>query len=304
MTEATRYCTLPDPFPMRRGGQLHGARIAFETWGTLNPAADNAVLILTGMSPSAHAASHPDDPSPGWWDDIVGAGKPIDTRRWFVICVNSLGSCMGSTGPASIDPATGERYRLGFPELTLEDVAAAAHEVVRSLGIEKLRCVVGPSMGGMTALAHALNLPGASDHLMLISTAPHSLPFSIAIRSLQRELIRSDPAWNHGQYDDDSFPVTGMMLARKLGMTTYRSALEWRQRFARTRVPDNQRDPAPFSPEFAVESYLAYQAERFITRFDPNCYLYLSRAMDGSTSPTTVVRWRADWRAYAPARRW
>lgn len=280
MTEATRYCALPDPFPMRRGGTLHGARIAYETWGTLNPAADNAVLILTGMSPSAHAAAHPQDPTPGWWDDIVGSGKPIDTRRWFVICVNSLGSCMGSTGPASVDSATGERYRLDFPDLTLEDVAAAAHEVVRSLGIERLRCVVGPSMGGMSTLAHALNFPGASEHLLLISTAPHSLPFSIGIRSLQRELIRSDPNWNNGQYDDDHFPVTGMMLARKLGMTTYRSALEWRQRFARTRVPENQRDPTPFSPEFAVESYLAYQAERFITRFDPNCYLYLSRAMD------------------------
>ena len=189
-------------------------------------------------------------------------------------------ACGHRTCPASDDPASGQRYRLDFPELTLEDVATAAHHVVRSLGIERLRCVVGPSMGGMSAQAYALNTPDAVEHLLLISTAPHSLPFSIAIRSLQRELIRSDPKWNHGQYDDDSFPVTGMMLARKLGMTTYRSALEWRQRFARTRVPENQRGAAPFAPEFAVESYLAYQAERFVTRFDPNCYLYLSRAMD------------------------
>lgn len=280
MTEATRYCSLPSPFLMRRGGQLHEASIAYETWGELNNARDNAVLILTGMSPSAHAASHAQDSTPGWWEDIVGPGKPIDTRRWFVVCVNSLGSCRGSTGPASKDPATGKLYRLDFPDLTLEDVAVSAHDVVKSLGIERLRCLVGPSMGGMSALAYALNVQNAADHLLLLSTAPHSLPFSIAIRSLQRELIRSDPGWDDGNYEGNRWPIAGMMLARKLGMTTYRSAREWRQRFARTRVPESERDPRPFGPEFAVESYLAYQAERFVTGFDPNCYLYLSRAMD------------------------
>lgn len=280
MTDATRYLDLPSPFAMRRGGRLHEAVIAYETWGELSPAADNAVLILTGMSPSAHAASNPEDPAPGWWQDMVGPGKPIDSSRWFVICVNSLGSCRGSTGPASVNPATGELYRLGFPELTLEDVALAAHQVVASLGIGRLRCLVGPSMGGMSALAYALNVEDAVEHLLLLSTAPHSLPFSIAIRSLQRELIRADPAWDQGRYDGKDWPVAGMMLARKLGMVTYRSALEWRQRFARTRVPEAERDAQPFAPEFAVESYLAYQAERFVTGFDPNCYLYLSRAMD------------------------
>lgn len=280
MTDATRYCPLPSPFRMRRGGALHDAVIAFETWGELSERRDNAVLILTGMSPSAHAASQPQDPMPGWWEDIVGPGKPIDTERWFVICVNSLGSCRGSTGPASLDPATGEVYRLDFPELTLEDVALSAHEVVRSLDVARLHCLVGPSMGGMSALAYALNVADAADHLLLLSTAPHSLPFSIAIRSLQRELIRSDPDWDQGRYDGQRWPIAGMMLARKLGMTTYRSAKEWRQRFARTRVPEHERDKRPFAPEFAVESYLAYQAERFVTGFDPNCYLYLSRAMD------------------------
>jgi homoserine O-acetyltransferase len=279
-TGATRYHELPSPFRMRRGGELRGARIAFETWGQLDAARGNAVLILTGMSPSAHAASSRDDPSPGWWEDIVGPGKAIDTRRWFVICVNSLGSCRGSTGPASIDAESGETWRLRFPDLTLEDVALSAAKVVRGLGVERLRCIVGPSMGGMSALAYALNVPDAADHLLLLSTAPHSLPFSIAIRSLQREFIRTDPAWNGGNYGADAWPVKGMLLARKLGMTTYRSAHEWRQRFARTRVPESERDPGPFAPEFAVESYLAYQAERFVTGFDPNCYLYLSRAMD------------------------
>ena len=280
MTDATRYCPLPSPFRMRRGGQLHEAVVAFETWGALNDARDNAVLILTGMSPSAHVATHPDDPAPGWWEDIVGPDKPIDTDRWFVICVNSLGSCRGSTGPASVNPATGQTYRLDFPDLTLEDVALAAHEVVKSLGVGKLHSLVGPSMGGMSALAYALNVAAGADHLLLLSTAPHSLPFSIAIRSLQRELIRSDPDWDEGRYEGNRWPVAGMMLARKLGMTTYRSAREWRQRFGRTRVPESERDAKPFAPEFAVESYLAHQAERFVTGFDPNCYLYLSRAMD------------------------
>lgn len=280
MSNALRLHPLPSPFTMHRGGELHQAVIAYETWGELNAARDNAILILTGMSPGAHAAAHPQDPNPGWWDDIVGPGKAIDSQRWFIICVNSLGSCRGSTGPASVNPATGRPYRLAFPELALEDVALAAQEVVQGLGIERLHAVVGPSMGGMSALAHALNVPGGADHLLLISTAPHSPPFSIAIRSLQRELIRSDPAWNGGNYAPDQWPTQGMTLARKLGMTTYRSALEWRQRFGRSRMAEAERDPAPFAAEFSVESYLAYQASRFVNDFDPNCYLYLSRAMD------------------------
>ncbi len=279
---ALRFHALPSPFRMHRGGQLEQARIAYETWGDLSPARDNAILILTGMSPGAHVASHPDDASPGWWQDMLGPGKPIDTRRWFVICVNSLGSCRGSTGPASIDPATGEPYRLGFPELSLEDVALSAHEVVRALGIERLRCVIGPSMGGMSGLAYALNIEHGTDHLLLISTAPHSLPFSIAIRSLQRELIRSDGNWRNGNYAAGQWPTHGMTMARKLGMTTYRSAREWRQRFGRSRIVDGDpgHEHAPFDFEFAVESYLEYQAGRFVNDFDPNCYLYLSRAMD------------------------
>src|SRR6476659_3242716 len=142
-----RFVDLPSPFPMTRGGALHGARMSFDTWGELDPARDNAVLILTGLSPDAHAAANEANPEPGWWEAMVGPGKPIDTDRWFVVCVNSLGSCKGSTGPASIDPATGQPYRLDFPELSLEDVGDAAMSVVRALGIGKLACVIGNSMG-------------------------------------------------------------------------------------------------------------------------------------------------------------
>ena len=182
----TRWFDLPSPFPMKRGGALHGARIAYETWGRLNPARDNAVLIVTGLSPDAHAASNDGNPEPGWWEAMLGPGKPIDTDRWFVLCVNSLGSCKGSTGPASSNPETGTLYRLDFPELSIEDGADASVAVVRGLGIERLACVIGNSMGGMTALALLQRHPGIARSHVNISGAARALPFSIAIRSLQR----------------------------------------------------------------------------------------------------------------------
>lgn len=278
--DARRYCALPSPFAMKRGGELHQARVAYETWGTLNDARDNAVLLLTGLSPSAHAASNADDPSPGWWEAMIGPGKAIDTTRWFVICVNSLGSDKGSTCAASINPATGAPYRLDFPELSLEDVANAAHVAVRSLGIEQLACLIGCSMGGMSALAYMVLHPGSVRAHISVDTAPQAQPFAIAIRSLQREAIRLDPHWNQGQYSDTDYPTDGMSIARKLGVITYRSAMEWNGRFARIRLDPEQRDDNPFGHEFEVESYLEGHAQRFVHTFDPNSYLYLSRASD------------------------
>jgi homoserine O-acetyltransferase/O-succinyltransferase len=283
--DARQYVDLPSPFAMKRGGELHGARVAYETWGTLNAARDNAVLVLTGLSPSAHMASNAIDPSPGWWEDMTGAGKAIDTSRWFVICVNSLGSDKGSTCPASIDPATGQAYRLSFPELALEDVANAAHAVVGSLGIAQLACLIGCSMGGMSALAYMLLHPGSVRTHISVDTAPQAQPFAIAIRSLQREAIRLDPGWNDGQYDlhvesGGTYPDIGMSIARKLGVITYRSAMEWNGRFARIRLDPEQREEEPFGREFQVESYLEGHAQRFVRHFDPNSYLYLSRASD------------------------
>ncbi|MDR2011776.1 MAG: homoserine O-acetyltransferase [Rhodanobacter sp.] len=280
MSDARRWFQLPSPFAMKRGGQLVGARLAYEIWGTLNAACDNAILILTGLSPGAHAASSTEDSSPGWWEDMLGPGKYIDTNRWFVICANSLGSCKGSTGPADIDPVTGEPYRLNFPALTLEDVANAGHELVRGLGIERLACLIGNSMGGMSALGYLVQHPGSARSHISISTAPQAQPFAIAIRSLQREAIRLDPNWNHGCYDDAHYPEAGMSIARKLGVITYRSAMEWGGRFARIRLDSDKRDAHPFAVEFEVESYLAMHARRFVHNFDPNSYLYLSRASD------------------------
>lgn len=278
--DARRYFALPSPFAMKRGGQLLGARIAYETWGTLNAARDNAVLVLTGLSPSAHLTSSAQDPTPGWWQDMAGPGKAIDTTRWFLICVNALGSDKGSTCPASINPASGEPYRLAFPDLALEDVANAAHALVASLGIERLACLIGCSMGGMGALAYMVLHPGSVRAHVSVDTAPRAQPFAIAIRSLQREAIRLDPHWNEGRYTDASYPDIGMSIARKLGVITYRSAMEWNGRFARIRLDPEQRDDEPFAREFQVESYLEGHAQRFVRHFDPNSYLYLSRASD------------------------
>ena len=277
----TRWVDLPSPFPMKRGGALQGARIAYDTWGTLDADRGNALLILPGLSPDAHAARSEANPADGWWEQMVGPGKAIDTSRWFVVCVNPLGSCKGSTGPASINPGTGKPYRLDFPDLSIEDGANAAAHVVRALGIEQLACVVGNSMGGMTALALLRRYPGIARAHLNISGAAHALPFSIAIRSLQREAIRLDPAWNEGGYDEDRYPESGMRMARKLGVITYRSALEWDGRFGRVRLDSDRRDDEdPFGLEFEVESYLEAHARRFVRNFDPNSYLYLSRSMD------------------------
>ncbi|WP_333679808.1 homoserine O-acetyltransferase [Dyella sp.] len=280
MSDARQYFDLPSPFAMKRGGSLHGARIAYETWGQLNAARDNAVLILTGLSPSAHAAANAQDPSHGWWEGMLGPGKAIDSNRWFVICVNSLGSDKGSTCPASIDPATGEPYRLRFPDLSLEDVANAAHALVKGLGIEQLACLIGCSMGGMSALGYMVLHPHSVRAHISVDTAPQAQPFAIAIRSLQREAIRLDANWSDGRYDDERYPDIGMSIARKLGVITYRSAMEWNGRFARIRLDPEQREDQPFGVEFQVESYLESHARRFVRTFDPNSYLYLSRASD------------------------
>jgi homoserine O-acetyltransferase len=271
---------LPDPFRLYRGGVLHAARIAYESWGQLNAARDNAILLFTGLSPSAHAAASEHDPSPGWWQRMIGPGRALDTTRYFVVCVNSLGSCFGSTGPASIDPATGERYRTSFPEIAVEDIAHAGWAAMQALGIERLNAVIGASLGGMSVLAFAAQFPHATRRLISISGTAAASPFAIALRSVQREAILRDPDWQGGLYAPERPPRSGMRLARKLGTITYRSAAELGQRFGREPLAGIAGKLGPFAPRFAVEGYLEAQAERFTRVFDPNCYLYLSSAMD------------------------
>ncbi len=283
-----RIAALPANFRLRDGSHLPGSQVAFETWGRLGTARDNAILLFTGLSPSSHAASTPEDASPGWWEAFIGPGRALDTDRWFIVCVNSLGSCFGSTGPASIEAATGERWRLRFPGLAVEDIASAGRECLRALGIESLHAVAGPSLGGMSALAFVAQFRGFARNLVTICSSAAASPMAIALRAIQREAILNDPAWRGGNYLPDAPPLAGLRLARKLGTTTYRSAQEWNVRFGRGRLgvaapePPNGQDAAAtlFRPEFEVEAYLDAQAERFSVRFDANCYLYLSRAMD------------------------
>lgn len=280
MSSKSRTVKVDGKFAMHRGGWLESPTIAYETWGELQGKGDNAIILFTGLSPSAHAASSPTNPAAGWWEDMIGPGLPLDTDHYFVICINSLGSCFGSTGPASTNPATGEAYRLSFPVLTLEDVAEGGYQVVRHLGLEKIHTTIGCSMGGMSALAFCVRHPQISERMINISSAARALPFAIAVRSLQREMIRQDPKWAMGQYSVDDPPISGQRMARKLGMMTYRSPREWEKRFGRERISAEHRAGDMFSGDFSVESYLEMHARKFTGQFDPNCYLYLSRASD------------------------
>jgi homoserine O-acetyltransferase len=282
-TTATRQVSLglgDGGFKMWRGESLPEVSLAYESWGELSAAADNAIIIFTGLSPSAHAASSPKDSSPGWWEFMIGPGKAIDTDRFFVVCANSLGGCYGSTGPGSINPTTGQRYGADFPDVTVEDIASSGYLLMRELGVSKLHAAVGSSMGGMSSIAYAMQYPGEINYVISISAATSALPLTIALRSLQREIIRSDPAWDQGRYSEDGKPLVGMSLARKLGLVSYRAADEWNSKFDRSRLPAEKRSGKRFEHEFEIENYLEYNAQKFTNSFDPNSYLYLSRAMD------------------------
>ena len=276
---ARKLVSLPQPLRLYRGGVITRPVVAYESWGRRNAADDNTVLLFTGLSPSAHAASSVLDSSEGWWESMIGEARPIDTRRWHVVCINSLGSPFGSSSPVSIDPATGRPYGCTFPRLAVEDIASAAREALRALGIRRAAGVIGPSLGGMTVLAYCVQYPDEVAALISISGATSASAQAIALRALQREIVRADPQWRNGAYEPGGGPRTGLRLARKLGTITYRGAREFDGRFGRRRVPETGApDGEPGS--FEVESYLEHQAQRFSAVFDANCFLALSRAMD------------------------
>ena len=266
-------------FHLRRGGRLPQVTLAYETWGNLSYNRDNVVLLFGGLSASAHACSSPKDPTHGWWEHMIGPNAPLDTKRFHIICVNSLGSCFGSTSPSSSTPEDGKPYATRFPALTIEDIAKAAHHLIHDLGTDHLLAVVGGSLGGMSALAYTLQYPKEVDALVCLSAATQATPAGIAIRSLQREIITNDPQWEKGHYYPGKGPQQGMVLARKLGMISYRAAEEWETRFSRERISVTN-TKAPFGIEFQIESYLDYNARKFVAGFDANSYLYLSRALD------------------------
>ena len=278
---AKKSVIIEPPFIFKNGSVFSDPlTIVYETLGTLNTKKNNAILVTTGLSPSAHIASTADDSSPGWWENIVGKDKPIDTNEYFVICVNSLGSCFGSSGPSSKDPESGKRYRLSFPEISIEDIASSIKPVIDGLGIERLKAIVGPSMGGMTALSLINQYPNIANELVLISAASSSRPFSIALRSLQRSMITSDPDWKEGNYNVDDLPLEGMKHARFLGMITYRSPTEWNKRFGRKLIQNIAEGADLFGNRFQIQDYLKRRSDDFISDFDPNSYLYLSNAID------------------------
>ena len=267
----------PCSFHCEWGGLLPEITLAYETWGTLSPARDNAVLLLTGLSASSHAASHAGNPSPGWWESFIGPGAAIDTDRFFVVCANLLGGCYGSTGPMSPNPKTGQPWATDFPIVTVRDMVRSQLLLLDHLGIERLHAAVGSSLGGMLSLDLAACAPERVRRIASISAALRSYPQSIAIRFVQRQALMADPDWRGGLYYGHSFPHKGQRVAREIGTITYRSGPEWQERFGRRRTGDGV---PTLDEDFQVESYLAYQGEKFCLQYDANSYLYISKAMD------------------------
>jgi homoserine O-acetyltransferase len=265
------------PFECEWGGVLPELNVAWESWGKLAPDRDNVVLLHTGLSASSHARSQARNPNPGWWEDVVGPGLAIDTDRYYVICTNLIGGCYGSTGPSSTDPTTGNPYATDFPILTVRDMVSAQLLLLDHLEIESLYASVGASLGGMQSLMLAALAPARVQRVASISAAACSHPQSIAMRFVQRQAVMADPDWNEGRYYGKSFPHRGLRVAREMGTLTYRSGPEWMERFGRQRSKD---EVPRLDEDFQVESYLAYQGDKFCLQYDPNSYLYISKAMD------------------------
>jgi homoserine O-acetyltransferase len=271
---------IPHPLPLDSGQALEGAGIAYESYGTLDAARSNAVLICHALTGDQHVASaHPLTGKPGWWERMVGPGKPIDTDRYFIICANVIGSCMGSTGPRSIAP-DGRPYAMRFPVITIRDMVRGTMALLDGLGIERLHAVVGGSMGGMQALSLAANWPDRAERVLVIaSTARHSAQ-NIAFHEVGRQAIMADPAWAGGDYyESDAKPDNGLAVARMAAHITYLSEAGLTEKFGR-RLQDRDAKSFGFDADFQVESYLRYQGSGFTQRFDANSYLYITRAMD------------------------
>ena len=271
----------PNRMQLEGGSKLGPITIAYETCGTLSPAKDNAILILHALSGDSHVAGYYDenDPKPGWWDIMVGPGKGIDTDKYFVICSNIIGSCMGSTGPASINPETGKPYGLTFPLVTIGDMVVAQKALIDHLGIKKILCVVGGSIGGMQVLEWTVRYPEmVVSAIPLASTTKHSA-LAIAFNEVARQAIMGDPKWNQGNYTSGEKPAHGLAVARMIGHITYLSDESMRHKFGR-RLQDKADFSFNFDADFQVESYLRHQGNKFVDRFDANSFLYITKAGD------------------------
>ncbi|MDT5040351.1 MAG: homoserine O-acetyltransferase/O-succinyltransferase [Actinoplanes sp.] len=335
----TQFLDLPAPLPLGCGRELHSVRVAYETYGTLSPQRDNAILVCHALSGDAHAAGFSTTPVAagtrdgfaaerrdgaagkglGWWDGMIGPGKAFDTDRFFVVSTNLLGGCRGTTGPSSIDPTTGRPYGSDFPVITVADLVRCERAFLDELGVERLAAVAGGSLGGMQALQWAVLFPDQVDAIVVIASTHALHPQGLAWNAIARESITRDPAWQGGHYyGTGRTPDAGMGVARMVGHITYLSAPALDDRFGRRlQFADDIRYTID-EPEFEVESYLRHQAESFVRRFDANTYLYLSRALtyfdlarqhgDGSlqralagvSARTLLIAFSSDW-LYPPA---
>ncbi len=308
----TRYYTFAEPpseLELESGEKLGPITLAYETYGKLNDDRSNAILVTHALTGDAHAAGwHKGDKNPGWWDNMIGPGKGFDTNKYFVICSNVIGGCQGSTGPSSINPKTGRHYGLEFPLITIKDMVNAQLRLVEHLGIDKLLSVAGGSMGGMQVLQWVVSHPErVRSAIPIASTAVHS-PQQIAFNEVGRQAIMADPNWNDGNYYGKRLPVKGLSVARMVGHITYMSDESMNDKFGRRFKEEKQ--GLKFGAEFEVEGYLQYRGDNFIKRFDPNSYLYVTKAIDyfdlsngvglrnmlkGVNARFLIIAFKSDW---------
>ncbi|MCL5997808.1 MAG: homoserine O-acetyltransferase [Chloroflexi bacterium] len=280
MIVQTQTVTFDTELRLQSGATLGPITVAYETYGTLNEDHSNAILICHAWSGDAHVAGRhsPDDPKSGWWDEAVGPGKAFDTDKYFVVCSNVIGGCSGSTGPASINPQTGNPYGLSFPIVTIADMVEVQRWLMDYLGLAQWLTVVGGSMGGMQALQWAVSYPERMRSTMVLAATASLSPQSIALSEVARQAIYADPNWNHGDYYDKTPPNAGLAVARMIGHITFLSDESMRAKFGRRLT--NEKYGYSFDTEFEVEGYLRYRGNAFTKRFDANAFLYLSKSMD------------------------
>jgi len=272
--------TLPGALTLESGERLAEVSLAYETYGELNAERTNAILICHALSGDAHVAGfHPGAEKEGWWEIMVGPGKAIDTDRYFVICSNILGGCMGSTGPSSINPVSGKAYGLAFPVVTISDMVKAQKALIDHLGITKLLSVIGGSIGGMQTLEWSISFPEMVFSAIPLATTQRHSALAIAFNEVARQAIMADPHWQHGDYYGGPKPDLGLAVARMIGHITYLSDTAMRHKFGR-RLQDKNDFSFNFDADFQVESYLRHQGSKFVNRFDANSFLYITKAAD------------------------
>ena len=303
----------PKPFTFKSGQTLPGFTLRYETYGTLNATRDNAILICHALSGDHHCAGlhTAEDRKPGWWNNLIGPGKAVDTRRFYVICANVLGGCQGSTGPSSLNPATNRPYGLAFPFVTILDMVRAQKILLDHLGVSELHAVIGGSMGGMQAMLFSIEFPHFVRRVIAMATTAREGAQAIAFNEVGRQAIMQDPDWNHGDYAKGGGPRVGLAIARMMAHITYVSDASMDRKFGRRKKTSVNGDSYNFDVQFEVESYLRHQGQSFINRFDANSYLYITRALDHFDLPqaygsleaafapvlaqTLVVGFTSDW---------